>query len=309
MEHAASLTPEQRDRERLWVTSLVNYAGFTLALILVAKISGSQSMLAELVRLLLMFAVEVLVFIAMRRIHRGRFSGFEFGHGKIEQLANFGLAVSFLFGGLAILVRGLDSLSGDIVPIPPFGMTIAAVYQAASILSGLLLYLGMRRAMVVEATPVLVAQTELYRVRLVGGAVVFVLLTIAALTYDSLVAHWLDAIGALVVATLMLRISITLLRGGLPDLLDRGLDQAAKQSIEQVLKGFESEAARVTRLRTRRAAGRVFVQLEIRAPASLTLAQIDVWRNGLKASLLDALGDCDVTIQVESEIASTGLHP
>ncbi len=297
------LTHAQRKREAAWVTSLISFLCFIVTLIAVSAISGSQTMEAELVRMLLMFGVEALVFTAMRMIHRGRFDDFEFGHGKIEQLANFGLAISFALGALAILTKAVYSMTGDPNPIPPLGMAIAAVYQAASVIGSLYVYLVARSALAIEANAVAEAQCRLYHTRLMASCVLLVVITIAALTVDSLVAHWLDVSGAVFVALIMLRTAVSMLRGGLPDLLDRGLDQAAKDSIHRVLEHHLTGETKIRQLRTRRSSGRIFVQLEILSPATKTLAEIDHWRSSLKASLLEVLGNCDVTIQVESNLA------
>lgn len=297
----ATLTLEQSQLERAWFISLINLVVFILLLIFVSWLSGSQSIRAELIRMGLMLVVEIMVFRSMWRIHRGRMSGFEFGHGKIEQLANFSLSICFALGAFGILATAVSSIGTTNEPLPPFGMAMAAVYQAASTISSLAVFLSYRRPLALGPNLVAAAQARLYRTRFICNAVLLALLTAAAVTYDDLVAHWLDVIGAVFVAAIMLRTAIRMIGFGLPELLDQGASEGVRAAIERVLAEHLTGAAVLTQLRTRRASGRVFVQVDVRLPGELTLSEVSAWRYALDAKLRSALGDCDILVNTESD--------
>lgn len=300
----AELTAEQRQLERAWYGSLANFVVFIGLLILVSWLSGSQSIRAELVRMVLALLVEVLVFSSTWQIHRGRLRGFEFGHGKIEQLANFGLSICFGFGALWILFSAVTSIGTSNEPLPPFGMAIAAVYQAASTISNLAVYLGYRKSLSFGENPVAQVQSRLYRTRLICNCVLLAVLTAAALAYDSLVAHWLDVIGAIFVAVIMLRTASTMIGSGLPELLDQGAKEDARATIERIVRDHLSDGAVLTQLRTRRGSGRVYVQVDVALPSAMTLSEVSQWRQAMVTTLRNALGDCDVLVNVESDDAA-----
>ena len=79
----------------------------------VAVISGTLTLLAELIRAVPMTTVEVFALIMMRRIHRGRTAAFEFGSGKLEQFVNLVIAGGFILGGIWILRNVLALVTGS----------------------------------------------------------------------------------------------------------------------------------------------------------------------------------------------------
>lgn len=301
----ANLTAAQRQLERAWFRSLGSLVLFIILLIMVSWLSGSQSIRAELVRMALMLLVEATVFASIWRIHRGQLTGFDFGHGKIEQLANFSLSLCFALGALGILVGAVTSIGKSIVPLPPFGMAIAAVYQAASTFANLMVYLGYRQSLQLGINPIAAAQSRLYRTRLICNLVLLAVLTAAALTYDSLVAHWLDVIGAMFVASIMLRTAMQMIGFGLPELLDQGANESERALIERVLNDHLSDKMALSNLRTRRTSGHIFVQVDICLPGSSTLAQANEWRSALEENLRSALGKCDLLVNIESYADAT----
>ncbi len=66
--------------------------------------------------------------------------------------------------------------------------------------------------------------------------------------------------------------------GGAEPLSPFGMALAAiyrLEAINQILERHPSGATRLQRPRTRRSSGRIFVQLKVRSPPSLTLADVD----------------------------------
>jgi len=301
MARGKPITPVQRQRERAVAFALYADIALVTAITFVAVASGSLTMGAEMVRTILMVALELISLLAMRRIHRGLFSDFEFGHGKIEQFANMGIALGLLIGGVLIFVTAVGSLLQPGPALSPFALAVAASVSAVNTWENFVAWVGMRRAAKTEANAMLTAQLRTRWVKLVSSVVVQVVLTIAALTYDPLVAHWLDAAGAMFVTVLMILTALDMLRGGLPDLLDRGVDEAAHLAILRALSSHFDSYARFYGVRTRRSSGQVFVEVELGYPADLSLAEIDRRRLALEAGFREELGDCDVTVRIHGE--------
>lgn len=270
-----------------------------MVVVIVVIVSGSLTMQAELLRFLLLYASEVLAFIALWLINRERLTNFDFGYGKIEQLANFGIGVGLAVGGVMVLFGALGSLTGSAAFIAPFDLALAAAMAGANTLLGGLAYITMHVAAAVSPSAILLEQLRVRRTRTVCSLVVLFTLTAAALARDNVVAHWLDGLGAVFVSGMILVLSVDVFRRVLPDLLDRGLDQAERDRIAERLKARFGEAARVKAIRTRRAAGRSFVLLELACPKDLTLAEVDDRRAALQHDILQDLGNCEVSVEVQ----------
>ncbi len=294
------ITAVQRQRENaIFYTALADLA-LTLLMALVALASGSLTLIAEVVRMALLLMLEIISLIAMRRIHRGRFPDFEFGHGKIEQMANGGVAVGLFVAGAIILLTALDALTGEPQPLSPFALALGAAVAAINCFENFVSWLAMRRAARAEPNIMLLAQLRARQVKLTSSLVVQVTLTIAALTYDTLVAHWLDGLGAIFVSCLMIVSGVAMLRDSLPDLLDRGLREPDQQKILQVLTKHEASFATFDGIRTRRSADLLFIEVSLGFWDRLSMAEVDRRQEALAAEMQAALGKADVTVKARS---------
>ncbi len=298
------LTPAEKQREQALLYTLIADVTIVIVIAVVALSSGSLTMGAELIRTFLMVGLEVFSFVAMWRIHRGRFADFEFGHGKIEQLANLGIAVGLLVGGALVLSGAISALTGEPHVLSPLGLAFAASVAAVNTSENFLAWWAMRKAAKVEASTILISQMRARWVKLVSSVVVQVALTIAALTYDTLVAHWLDGLGAIFVACFMILTAVDMLREGLPDILDKGLDEAAHLAILRALSAHYDSYATFHGVRTRRAGGHMFVEVDLGYPQELSLEEVDRRRLALEESFHEELGPCDVTVKVRGEVVS-----
>lgn len=307
MASATRLTPAEQQRERALFYTLIADIIIVAVIAVVATASGSLTMGAELIRTFLMVGLEVFSFVAMWRIHRGRFADFEFGHGKIEQLANLGIAVGLLVGGGLVLTGSIEALTGDPQVLSPLGLALAASVAAVNTSENFLAWWAMQRAAKVETSTILISQMRARWVKLVSSLVVQVALTIAALTYDTLVAHWLDGLGAIFVACFMIVTAVDMFREGLPDILDKGLDEAAHLAILRALSAHDATYTLFHGVRTRRSGGHMFVEVELGYPNDLPLEEVDRRRLALERSFHEELGPCDITVKVRGEIVADKL--
>ncbi|GAB5468142.1 MAG: cation diffusion facilitator family transporter [Rhodospirillales bacterium] len=304
MASSRRLTAQERQRERALLYTLIADIAIVGVIAVVAVASGSLTMGAELIRTVLMVALEVFSFVAMWRIHRGRFADFEFGHGKIEQLANLGIAVGLLVGGGLVLTGSITALTGTPQVLSPLGLAFAASVAAINTSENFLAWYAMRRAAKAEANAILTSQMRARWVKLVSAVVVQLALTIAAITYDTLVAHWLDGLGAIFVGCFMILTAVGMFREGLPDLLDKGLDEAAHLAILRALSAHDESYTLFHGVRTRSSSGHMFVEVELGYPKDLPLEEIDRRRMALEKSFHEELGPCDITVKVRGAAVS-----
>ena len=85
------LLPEQRRRESALLLAAI-LDGFIGALLLAVGLFGdSLTCLAESMRGNMMWTIDLVSLAVLRRLHRGRLSGFDFGTRKIEQLCSIAI--------------------------------------------------------------------------------------------------------------------------------------------------------------------------------------------------------------------------
>ena len=117
--------------------------------------------------------------------------------------------------------------------------------------------------------------------------------------------RWLDPAVALVVAAHILWIGYRLVRQSVAGLMDAALDPATLESVTQVIERERTGSLEIHDLRTRRAGGRVFVELHMVVDGGMTVAAAHGICDRIERGLEAALRDAQVTIHVEPESEAT----
>ncbi|MFO1059096.1 MAG: hypothetical protein U1E53_19275 [Dongiaceae bacterium] len=104
-------------------------------------------------------------------------------------------------------------------------------------------------------------------------------LTVAALSTDDMVVLLADVAGGLLVAAVMGVSGLAMMRGALPDLLDRA-------------------RGRLARMRSRRSGGTLIHELTLAVDPALTVAELERRLAGLRAALRAELPEADIAIQL-----------
>ena len=300
MAEAAAPTPIQLSRER----SLRFAMGVDALLIVVVSciglIGGSLTIVAECVRGTLMLSTEIFALIAMRRIHRGQLAELEFGHGKLEQIANLAIAAGMVFGATWIGWGAVDLAFGDRPPATPGGLAASAMIAALNTFLNFVAWLSVLQATPVGSPVIMEAQLKSRSVKFFSSCIVLVLLTTSALCLDPVIATWCDVLGALFVAGFILVTAASMTRGGLPDLLDQSANEAVQRSINRSLAQHFDDYDQLSRVRSRRSGKTIFIEVALGFDPRLTFAEVNRRVNTIRATFLREIPDSDVSIVVST---------
>ncbi|MES2693580.1 MAG: cation transporter [Verrucomicrobiota bacterium] len=294
------LSPLQASREHAISLALWLDLALIALIFSVAVLSGSLTMFAESVRTILMWVTEFFSLIALRRIHRGQLTELEFGSGKLEQLANLFIALGMLLGALWICSSAIDLIFGERPHGTPFGLAMAAIIGALNTYLNFVSWLSVRNATRAAPSVIMDAQLRARFVKLFSSGVVQVLLTVSALFSDPGISGGADILGSLFVAGFMSVTAWQMIRGGLPDLLDRTVDETVQQGINRALVRHFDDYERLDRVRSRRSGKVVFVEVALSFSPSLTLGEVDQRVYEIKRTLNAAIDHADVSVLVSS---------
>jgi divalent metal cation (Fe/Co/Zn/Cd) transporter len=291
-----TLTDHQRARERSILFALVVDVVTMAAYALAAILAGSVTMIAELVRGLLMTTIEVFALLVMRRIHRGRMTILEFGSHKLEQLVNLLIAGGMLGGAAWVLLDVIALVRGVEAPGSPSGFAFAAIATSVNLYINVLSLDGMRRAARGGGSLIMQGQLQARIVKVVSSAFVQLTLTIAALSSDATVIVWADAVGAVFVCGFIVHSAVGMLRAGLPDLIDQSVTEEFQAAINRMLAKHFDDYDRLDQVRTRRSGERVYAEVALAFQSTLTIGEVNARIDAMKASLREEIGDADISI-------------
>ncbi len=264
MTRDSRITPEEQAEESSVQAALIADAGIIFSFLLIGILGGSLTMVAETVRTSLMGVIELFSVLVM--------------------------------GAIWIAGKALAQIVGERSIGTPFGLTMAAVAGALNLYVNFLAWNSMRRVLRAESSLVMVAQLQARTVKLVSSLCVLGTMTLAALSTDTEVVAWADAVGSLFVAAFIAMNALDLLGSGLTDLLDRSAGRLVRATIDRALARHAGDYGQVERVRSRRSGRVVFIELALRFDHSLSIAEVNRRIDALKQSLGREIEHADISV-------------
>lgn len=223
-----------RRRERSMLLAGASDLAVNFATIVAAVWGNSLMMGAEALRGGLLIALEAVLLLLMRRIHRGRTHAYDYGAGKLEQFSNLGIGTAMGLAGIWVGATAAYRWWN-----PPeqaeIGLTFAAIVGAVNVAQNGLAFLALWRAGRDGTSLIMAGQIRTRMSKLVSSAIVLIALVVNAVAGTGFWAHLAECAGSVFVALVMMHLAVTMWQQALPSLLDQTLDEGRQRAINRVL--------------------------------------------------------------------------
>jgi cation diffusion facilitator family transporter len=227
-------------------------------------LTGSVGLLSDALESVVNLLAAIIALFALVMAARPEDEEHAYGHTKVEYFASGFEGALILFAAITIAVTAGSRLF-DPQPVESVGLGLAIVMVASLINLGVarvLMRAGRRYGSIVLEADAHHLMTDVWT-----SAGVIVGVAIAAATGWL----WLDPLLALLVAANIVRIGFDLLSRSAQGLLDTGLPEPTRQSIINILRGYEEQGVHFHALRTRQAGTRRFISVHILVPGDWTV--------------------------------------
>ncbi len=230
----APIDAAARQRERsLLLTSAFDVL-IDIAMIVVALWANSLLMGAEALRGTLLNAFEIMLLLLLRQIHRGRTYSYDYGPGKLEQFANFGIGAAMGLAGLWVAATAAYRWWH-----PPdqvrLGLYFAAAVGAINLVENAGTLWLLWRSGRDGSSLIILGQIRTRFAKLVGSAIVLCALGLNAAFAHTRLGDAAEVAGSGFVALVMLNLAVSMWRRALPSLLDRTLEESQQAMINRAL--------------------------------------------------------------------------
>ncbi len=294
------LTPAQREKEQALFRTIWLDAIIFILLIIAAISSGSLTIMAEIPRGGLLFAVEVISVITLCRSHRGKFSEFAYGIGKIERVISILIAAGLFLSALYTLDATLSRLSHPVI-LPTPAMILGVMVASYNLTINFYCVGRFMQANEAESSLILDSQIRSRLVKTVASAVVVLVLVIATWLSDPKAATLIDAFGALFVVGYMVVIGVQLLRESLPDLLDRALPEREQLLLMGVITAHYENYANLGSIKSRRSGGRAFIDIDLEFEADMPFNEVTDHCINIENDVVEKIPDAVVSVKPQVE--------
>jgi len=272
--------------------SLVVVIGLVVLKIVVAAITGSISVLAQAVDSFLDLFAIVVTFFAINIATKPADEEHPFGHGKVENIAAIVQAMLiFTAGGLIIYSAVRRIITGATVELTEAGIGVMLVSIIASI------FLSRHLLKVSRTVDSIALQATARNIAADVYSAAAVLAGLIAIRVTGL--NILDAIIALLVALLILKVAYDVLRRSFGGLIDVKLPEAEEGTIRSCIMEHGGELVGFHELRTRKAGSWRFIDLHLVVPKYASVEQAHNLCDHLELDIETRLSYTSVTIHIE----------
>ncbi len=285
------MTPEERVKAIYRVTlvgTAVNVF-LTIAKLLAGIFGRSSAMVADAVHSASDFATDLVVLVFVKISAKPKDDDHDYGHGKYETLATLIIGLALAAVGIGIFVSGARSiahvLGGGTIPSPE---PIALVAAVVSIVAKEWLYrytvaVGRR----VESSSVI---ANAWHHRSDAFSSIGTLIGIGCAYF--LGGKWriADPIAAIVVAALIVKVAVGLVRSGLDELLEKSLPADVENEILEILTANPA-VTMPHNLRTRRIGSGIAIDAHIRVDGNMTVLDAHKLTIVIEKALKERFGD------------------
>lgn len=294
----------QREKRVVALSSVGAAIGLTGIKIVVAVLTGSLGILAEAAHSGLDLVAALMTFFAVRVADKPADATHNYGHGKVENLSAFleaGLlaltAIWIIYEAIRRLIYRDQTIDASIWA---FIVMIAAVFVDYTRSRALLRVARKLGSQALEADA-LHFRTDIWSSLMVIGG-----LAVVAIGRWWNLPAWLgqaDAVAALGVSLIVIWVSVRLAK----ETVDVLTDHAPQDIDEQIYKAIQSVAnvTEVRRVRARRAGNKLFADVVIAAPRTLTFEQIHELSERVEGATIKGVrlkspsSEVDVLVHVE----------
>jgi cation diffusion facilitator family transporter len=294
----------QREKSVAALSSVGAAIGLTSIKIVVAVLTGSLGIFAEAAHSGLDLVAALMTFLAVRVADRPADATHNYGHGKVENLSAFleaGLlaltAIWIIYEAIHRLIYHDHTIEASVWAFVVMGIAVCVDYTRARALLRVARRLG---------SQALEADALHFRTDIWSSLMVIAGLAVVALGHAWQLPAWLgqaDALAALGVSLIVIWVSVRLAKNTIDALIDHAPQEIDEQISQAILR--IKDVTEVRRVRARRAGNKLFADVVIAAPRTLTFEQIHelserVERAAIKSvHLLSPGSEVDVLVHVE----------
>jgi cation diffusion facilitator family transporter len=290
-----TISAAKRAQERSLLRAISLDFGILVAIIIAAITSGSLTVLAELLRGVLLYAIEIITYITLWRSNRGKFAEFEYGIGKIERVITILIAGGLYFSAVYTLGSTADRFSHpSILPTP--AMIFAVLVASLNLGINLFCTGDFIRSNQSESSLILDSQVRSRLVKMVASGIVVAVLVAATWLTDPKAATLIDAAGALFATVYMAVIGTQLLRESLPDLMDRALPERDQLMLLKVVARHFENFDQFDAVRSRRSGGRAYIDMDLEFDANMPLYEVNRRCRLIQEDIVELIPDATVTV-------------
>ena len=253
-------------------------------------ISNSTALFADLLRSTTEFLAIFVSWLVLRGMSSKKWTGFNYGFGKIEQLASLVVGGALFVSFLIILAIAAHRIYN---PVSPENTIAGLLLSILSVIGNAYVWKKNSEEFERKPSPVIDSQRRLFRAKTYACAILVFALIIPMLI-DSSLSMYFDPLGSLIIAFFLLSNAIAITNSSLDDLLDRSIDEAFQMIILKALIKHEDEYKGLKKVRSRRNGTRSQVEIFLELDGKRLLEDIEESVSKIREEIKEDIPEAEI---------------
>ncbi len=263
--------------------------------IIVTALTGSAAMLTDVFRTATDTLASFLSWLTVRRTARGKTLKYNYGYGKLENLASLAVAAAMTLSFFIITLYAIHRLRHPLhLADNHLGYGIAFTFLAG-LLNGACWVRNHRLARRAPS-PVMESQWRLYRSKTTINVTVFIALTMCGALRQYDWSKYIDPVTSLCLAVFLIFNSYQLVSMSLYDLLDRSLEESLQLEIIDLLASCSHVYKSLKEIRSRRSGSHVYLEIFLEFDGGQRMSEVDHCTEEIRTCLTKKLPGAYITI-------------
>jgi len=282
-------------KERTVLISLVVDLLLWVPDIIAAFLSGSITMLADVLKCGNEIIATFFAYITLRRMSRGGAYTYDYGMGKFENLTGITTGAVMLLSLILVFFTAVHRIAF------PEGLNAEGAFlgiglMALGVCVNSWLWIRNYRLALKEHSPIMDSQWRLFRTKAFSDASVLAALVLSMTFHTAGWALYIDPLASFIIAGFLLQSGYRVITASLPDLLDKTLDESLQLVIVRELATFFDEYTALHGVRSRRSGSRVYIEIHLEFDGGRKMCEVQEVIDRIKASLEAKIPRSEVSI-------------
>lgn len=261
-------------RERAMMTGAVLDVSINLTKLVAAIWANSLTLLGDWLRGALLTILDIFLLALMRRIHRGRIGGYDYGTRKLEQFLNLLVGSAMI---LAAFWLGVTTFlrSGSHPVQSAGGLTFAVAAAVGNLLINAYVLTRLWHAARDGVSIIMSGQVASRLMKTLASIGVAAAIAANLAFRGTAIGDWADVVGSVLVVVTMLGFGAKIIGDSLPHLLDRALAEPRQSAINQALAHHFEHYEELLAVRTRTEGRDAWIEIEMGFAPDRALAEVE----------------------------------
>ena len=253
--------------------------------IIALYLSNSLTMLTEILISASETAANLLSWLALRKVARGKTQEYNYGHGKWENLSSL-IVASVMFMSVGVVIYSVvNRLFWAPVQVHASGVIIGMIITGFSAAINVWLWRKNYLLAQKEHSPIMESQWRLFRAKVVTNicALISFSLTLALSHFSWSMS--IDPIFSVILSAFLFFSAYSVFTNSVYDLLDKTLDESLQMVILKELAVFYNDYEELHGITSRRSGANIYIELLLEFDDELKMAAVQETIDNIRASL------------------------